>query len=104
MSIYHCLIVISNFLDVFEYFYYAMMLEIGGLGACPQKEFEIVSSETSKTLSCRLKCSCFIIRIHAEKEKLVLSNFEDLEGKKNMLQQILYSTFTWVYTIQFHSF
>ena len=61
-------------------------------GLAPRKNFEILSSETSRNILFHAKMLFFIIRIHAEKEKLVLSNFEDLELKKQMLQQILHST------------
>ena len=37
-------------------------------------------------------------RIRAEKEKLALSNFEDLERKKKVLQQVLISTVACMYT------
>ena len=67
-------------------------------GLLPRKNFEILSSETSRNVLFHAKMLFFIIRIHAEKEKLVLSNFEDLELKKQMLQQILLSTVACKYT------
>ena len=40
----------------------------------------------------------FIVMRNAEKEKLALSNFEDLERKRKMLPQILLSTVARMYT------
>ena len=77
-----------------------MMLEIGGLGACLQKNFEMVPSEMSDIalLHGEMNFLVFIIRNHTEKEKLVLLNFQDLELKKKILQRILLSTVAWMYT------
>ena len=40
----------------------------------------------------------YIIKLSAEKEKLALSNFEDLERKGKMLCRILLSTIVYMYT------
>ena len=51
-----------------------MMSEIGCLGDCPRKSFEMVSSEASENtlLQGEMNAVVFIVRNHTEKEKCPL--------------------------------
>ena len=77
-----------------------MVLEIGSLGACPQKNFfEIMPPKMRENDLLQAKNAlAFIIKISAEMEKLALSNFEDLELKRKMLRYIILSTIACIYT------
>jgi len=52
----------------------------------------------AKRLFARKSALTFIVMLYIEKEKLALSNFEDLERKRKMLPQILLSTIVCMHT------
>ena len=77
-----------------------MKLEIGVWGLALRKKFEMVPSETSANtlIQGEMNVLVFIIRGHTEKENLALLNYQDLEFKKKVLEQILLSTVACMYT------